>query len=99
MSPSHINVVPIIFFMWFKCTECGLDPLLFQIPYNQRDTFCSMINHCDKYVTHLQEMDIFFCTVNTSSKFHLYLLSPRQRVAKGYSTATVRPSVTSLWTL
>jgi hypothetical protein len=40
-----------------------------------------MINHCDRCITHLDEMDISFVLLNISSKFLLYLecniLSPK----------------------
>jgi hypothetical protein len=33
----------------------------------------TMINHCDRHITHLGEMDISFALLNISSKFILYL--------------------------
>jgi hypothetical protein len=40
-----------------------------------------MINHCERHITHLGEMDISFVLLNISSKFLLYLeyyiLSPK----------------------
>ena len=51
------------------------------IQYSQRH---SMINHCDRCITHLGDLDISFVLLNTSSKFlfHLkcYLLSPKRHI-------------------
>ena len=48
------------------------------LQYSQRDT---MINHCDRRITHLSDTDISFVLFNISSKFLLYLecyfLSPK----------------------
>ena len=49
------------------------------LQYSQRHT---MINHCDRRITHLSDTDISFVLFNTSSKFLLYLecysLSPKR---------------------
>jgi hypothetical protein len=51
------------------------------IQYSQRH---SMINHCDRCITHLGDLDISFVLLNTSSKFlfHLkcYLLSLKRHI-------------------
>ena len=48
---------------------------------SQRHT-CTMINHCDRRITHLSDTDISFVLFNISSKFVLYLecylLSPKR---------------------
>ena len=41
-----------------------------ELQYSQRHT---MINHCDRRITHLSDTDIFFVLFNLSSKFLLYL--------------------------
>ena len=51
------------------------------IQYSQRH---SVINHCDRHITHLSDTDISFVLLNISSKFllHLesYLLSPKRHI-------------------
>ena len=51
------------------------------LQYSQRH---SVINHCDKYITHLGDLDISFVLLNISSKFllHLecYLISPKRHI-------------------
>ena len=52
--------------------------LVILIQYSQRH---GVINHCDRRITHLGDMDISFVPFNISSKFLLYLecylLSPK----------------------
>jgi hypothetical protein len=49
-----------------------------KLQYSQRHT---MINHCDRRITHLSDTDIYFVLFNIPSKFLLYLecylLSPK----------------------
>jgi len=43
-----------------------------------------MINHCDRRITHLCDLDTSFVLLNISSKFHLhlecYLLLPKKYI-------------------
>ena len=52
--------------------------------YTVRDIDYSVINHCDRRITHLSDTDISFVLCNISSKFLLhwecYLLSPKRHV-------------------
>jgi hypothetical protein len=53
----------------------------FRKPFTVQSEIYSMINNCDRLVTHLGDMDISFVLFNISSKFLLYvecyLLSPK----------------------
>jgi hypothetical protein len=59
-------------------------PPCWKVQYSQRHT---MINHCDRPITHLGDLDISFLLINIFSKFllHLecYLLSPKRHIKIG----------------
>jgi hypothetical protein len=62
----------------FSTTKAGCH----DIQYSQRH---SVINHCDRHITHLSDLDISFVLLNISSKFILhnlecYLLSPKRHI-------------------
>ena len=67
------------------------------VQYSQRHT---MINHCDRCITLLSELDISFVLLNISSKFllHLecYLLSPKRhiRISKCIKQTKIYISIT-----
>ena len=58
------------------CTTNNSNKLL---QYSQRH---SVINHRDRHITHLSDIDISFILFNISSKFLLYLLAITQNAQK-----------------
>jgi hypothetical protein len=84
------NITEILLKMTLNINQSILNPepktclklfLNLKLQYSQRHT---MINHCDRRITHLSDLDISFVLLNISSKFllHLecYLLSPKRHI-------------------